>query len=68
MCNSKCQGIKLYGSDSAIKDSSTSNSALISKNGVLQFYTKVISNYDYFPNGEGSKGFNWSGKTSGYEK
>lgn len=67
MCNSKCQGIKLYGSDSAIKDSSTSSSALISKNGVLQFYTKVISNYDYFPNGEGSKGFNWSGKTSGYE-
>ena len=67
MCHSKCQGIKLYGSDSAIKDSSTSSSALISKNGVLQFYTKVISNYDYFPNGEGSKGFNWSGKTSGYE-
>ena len=67
MCNSKCQGIKLYGSDSAIKDSSTSSGALISKNGVLQFYTKVISNYDYFPNGEGSKGFNWSGKTSGYE-
>lgn len=67
MCNSKCQGIKLYGSDSAIKDSSTSSGALISKNGVLQFYTKVISNYGYFPNGEGSKGYNWSGKTSGYE-
>ena len=67
MCNSKCQGIKLYGSDSAIKDTTSSNSALISKNGNLQFYTKVVSNYDYFPNGEGSKGYNWSGYTSGYE-
>lgn len=67
MCNSKCQGIKLYGSDSAIKNTTSSNSALISKNGVLQFYTKVVSNYDLFPNGNGSKGFNWSGYTSGYE-
>lgn len=67
MCNSKCQGIKLIGSDSAIKDSSSSNAALISKNGNLQFYTKVVSNYDFFPNGEGSKGYNWSGLTSGYE-
>lgn len=67
MCNSKCQGIKLIGSDSAIKDSSSSNAALISKNGNLQFYTKVVSNYDFFPNGEGSKGYNWSGSTSGYE-
>ena len=68
MCNSKCQGIKLIGADSAIKDSSSSNAALISKNGNLQFYTKVVSNYDFFPNGEGSKGYNWSGLTSGYEK
>lgn len=67
MCNSKCQGIKLIGADSAIKDSSSSNAALISKNGNLQFYTKVVSNYDFFPNGEGSKGYNWSGSTSGYE-
>ena len=67
MCNSKCQGIKLYGSDSAIKDTTSSNSALISKNGNLQFYTNVVSNYDYFPNGEDSKGYNWSGYTSGYE-
>ena len=67
MCNSKCQGIKLIGADSAIKDSSSSNAALISKSGNLQFYTKVVSNYDFFPNGEGSKGYNWSGSTSGYE-
>ncbi|MDY5873226.1 MAG: hypothetical protein SPK36_00295, partial [Bacilli bacterium] len=67
MCNSHCQGIKLLGSDGAIKDSTSGNSALISKNGVLQFYTKVVSNYDFFPNGNGSKGYNWSGYTSGYE-
>lgn len=64
-----CQGIKLYGEDSAIQTNinTTNSSALISNNGTLQFYTKVVSNYDLFPNGDKSKGYNWSGKTSGYE-
>lgn len=64
-----CSGIKLYGEDSALQTTITTknNSALISNSGTLQFYTKVVSNYDLFPNGGKSKGYNWSGKTSGYE-
>lgn len=64
-----CSGIKLYGEDSAIQTTITNkgNSALISNSGTLQFYTKVVSNYDLFPNGNSSKGYNWNGKTSGYE-
>lgn len=69
VCNNHCQGIKLYGEDSALQTTITTNnsSALIGNNGTLQFYTKVVSNYDLFPNGNTSKGYNWSGKTSGYE-
>ena len=64
-----CSGIKLYGEDSALQTNinTTNSSALIGNNGTLQFYTKVVSNYDLFPNGGKSKGYNWSGKTSGYE-
>ena len=64
-----CSGIKLYGEDSALQTTITTknSSALIGNNGTLQFYTKVVSNYDLFPNGGKSKGYNWSGKTSGYE-
>lgn len=64
-----CSRIELTGANSAIKGSSsaTGNSALIDENGTLQFYTKVVSNYDLFPNGDTSKGYNWNGKTSGYE-
>lgn len=69
VCNNHCQGIKLHGEDSALQTTITTNnnSALIGNNGTLQFYTKVVSNYDLFPNGGKSKGYNWSGKTSGYE-
>lgn len=69
VCNNHCQGIKLYGEDSALQTTITTNnnSALIGNNGTLQFYTKVVSNYDLFPNGGKSKGYNWSGETSGVE-
>lgn len=69
ICNNHCQGIKLYGEDSALQTTITTNnnSALIGNNGTLQFYTKVVSNYDLFPNGNSSKGYNWSGETSGVE-
>lgn len=69
VCNNHCQGIKLYGEDSALQTTITTNnsSALIGNNGTLQFYTKVVSNYDLFPNGNSSKGYNWSGETSGVE-
>lgn len=69
VCKTHCQGIKLYGEDSALQTTITNinNSALISNNGTLQFYTKTVSNYDLFPNGNSSKGYNWSGKTSGVE-
>ena len=40
---------------------------LINGNGSLNFYTKIVSNYDLFPNGEKSKGLNWVGITSGNE-
>ncbi len=71
VCNTQCKGVKLYGSDGIISNNdgngNNPNTALINKNGVLQFYTKVVSNYDLFPNGGSSKGYNWSGQTSGYE-
>lgn len=40
---------------------------LIEGNGSLNFYTKIVSNYDLFPNSETSKGLNWVGSTSGNE-
>ena len=67
MC--KCNGTKVIGTinDTTDGSSSSSSSALITKTGTLQFYTKVVSNYDLFPNANSSKGYNWSGQTSGYE-
>lgn len=66
----RCSGVNIY---TAIKnsvsnnDSNSSNSALISENGSLNFTTKVISNNNVFPNGDSSKSFNYIGETSGYE-
>ena len=45
----------------------TGQTALINKDGSLQFYTKIVSNYNLFPNGDESKGDNWIGYTSGNE-
>ena len=33
----------------------------------MEFYTKVVSNYDLFPNGVSSEDSNWQGTTSGNE-
>jgi len=79
---SNCKGISIYGLSSSYSSggeqslhsvtktdssSSSSNSAAVTSSGTLTFSTKVISNYDYFPNGTGSKGYVWTGTTSGYE-
>lgn len=69
ICTKPCQGTRVIGTinDTTDGSSSSSSSALITKTGTLQFYTKVVSNYDLFPNANSSKGYNWSGQTSGYE-
>lgn len=63
-----CKGFKIYNyttSDGSSKNDP--NAALITKNGTLNFTTKVVSNNNMFPNGDVSKSFNYKGTTSGYE-
>ncbi len=63
-----CKGFKIYNyttSDGSSKNDP--NAALITKNGTLNFTTKVVSNNNMFPNGDASKSFNYKGTTSGYE-
>lgn len=67
--NATCDSISAISNRYDRTDTSTpgNQTAIINGNGSLQFYTKIVSNYDLFPNGNASKGKNWVGSTSGNE-
>ena len=69
--NSICDGLSVDSKEYDKTNTGTASTGnkyeLISGNGSLSFYTKIVSNYDLFPNGEKSKGLNWVGITSGNE-
>ena len=72
VCSDHCSGVTFYnaitnGGTLNNTDNNNANSALITKNGTLNFVTKVVSNNNMFPNGDTSKSFNYKGTTSGYE-
>ena len=64
--NSICERLK-GTQTSGFESNQTGQAALIKNNGGLEFYTKVVSNYDLFPNGVSSEDSNWQGTTSGNE-
>ena len=64
--NTICERLK-GTQTSGFESNQTGQAALIKNNGGLEFYTKVVSNYDLFPNGVSSEDSNWQGTTSGNE-
>ena len=67
ICDSLSAISNEYDKNNTGTSSSGNKYELIEGNGSLNFYTKIVSNYDLFPNGETSKGLNWVGSTSGNE-
>ncbi len=68
--NSNEEVCKKLNQNTTSKDYNVTESgqtALIKNNGGLEFYTKVVSNYNLFPNGIDAKGDNWKDTTSGNE-